>query len=515
MADGPQTLYLNVASIAGNDVQPGTQLVTYSETRSYPVVPRASDYRASIVRFQCTGLDLPLFIPRIQVGQSDPNLTVYRLGITAAYNGVVCNASAAVSYYPDDMTAPVPPPPLTQQWVVSSYYYVHTYSHFLRVLNDTLLKCWMTPGTGCVSQLVAAGLIDAARFPCPWFSYEDGKLSINGPTLLFGSIGYIPSDPKMQRCGIWWNDALHTLLYGFPHVKYKPLQWFPSDPTMIYVYDSAVAQHAPPVDWAVNDTPLNPVSAPLTVNAMSPSHIYASTAPIGQVDYLCYPPVDATDVPLPGEYVSITGWPQTDPSWSNPVGGAPMNGLFTVTAVEPFTTPTPGYKITINQPLYENQYGPVGPPGAAIPTGNVKVVRHVPLGNLDLITTYTTDFNCTDAWCPIDAIVFTTTMPIVSEVQGTPVKLGLGDVGGNSSNDTVPSFTDLALDLSGGPSDYLQKITYVPSAQYRWLQFNSGQPINNINFTLMWRNRLDDALYPVYFRSGGSVSLKMLLERLY
>ena len=96
----PQTVYVNVSSIAPNAVEPSSQLVQYSETRSVPIVPRASDYRAAIVRFQCTNVDVPMFIPRIKIGQPDPTLTVYRIGISVGYNGQRCDASAPVYYQP-------------------------------------------------------------------------------------------------------------------------------------------------------------------------------------------------------------------------------------------------------------------------------------------------------------------------------------------------------------------------------------------------------------------------------
>ena len=148
---------------------------------------------------------------------------------------------------------------------------------------------------------------------------------------------------------------------------------------------------------------------------------------------------------------------------------------------------------------------------------NASTVASVLPGEGETVTYYefTQEYPTSDRWSPIDSLVFTSTMPFQMEATGTPMNLGDVDMGGNSGANLVPSFTDFALDLGSGADDYLQKITYTPSGQYRWLEFQSSEPLNTMNFQLMWRNRFNDQTYPVYFKPSGSVSLKLLLQRKY
>jgi hypothetical protein len=124
------------------------------------------------------------------------------------------------------------------------------------------------------------------------------------------------------------------------------------------------------------------------------------------------------------------------------------------------------------------------------------------------------EFDNTDAWSPVDSLLFTSTMPINPEIASTTNFLtGTSITSGGSSNLVIPTFTDIALPLDGGPEDYLGKVTYAPSAQYRWLEFMTNQPLTSINFQLLWRNRLTDQLSPVYLKPNGSVQMKLLLQR--
>jgi hypothetical protein len=55
----------------------------FEETRNTPFLPGDSaDYFCSVVRFSIqTGNTLPVFIPRVQTGQSDVNKTIYQVAI--------------------------------------------------------------------------------------------------------------------------------------------------------------------------------------------------------------------------------------------------------------------------------------------------------------------------------------------------------------------------------------------------------------------------------------------------
>jgi hypothetical protein len=130
------------------------------------------------------------------------------------------------------------------------------------------------------------------------------------------------------------------------------------------------------------------------------------------------------------------------------------------------------------------------------------------------ITRFTSDYDSTDSWSPIDSLVFTSTMPIQPEIASTTNFLTGNTVyTGGSSNTIIPSFTDISLPLEGGATDYLGKITYIPSAQYRWLEFVTNQALTGFNFQLLWRNRLTDQLARVFLKPNGSVQMKLMLQR--
>jgi len=86
----------------------------------------SSDYFCAILRFTIqTGNSLPVFIPRVELGQNDINKTVYKITLRrAASNGTIVEGSANVMYRPEDDTAKLPAPPLTSQDFSSNYYYL-------------------------------------------------------------------------------------------------------------------------------------------------------------------------------------------------------------------------------------------------------------------------------------------------------------------------------------------------------------------------------------------------------
>jgi hypothetical protein len=69
MSEAPEILYVNASTSAPDVITDPTDgsgpPVLYSDTRATPIVASASDYRATIARFQCTRLDLPVLSPSL------------------------------------------------------------------------------------------------------------------------------------------------------------------------------------------------------------------------------------------------------------------------------------------------------------------------------------------------------------------------------------------------------------------------------------------------------------------
>jgi hypothetical protein len=119
-------------------------------------------------------------------------------------------------------------------------------------------------------------------------------------------------------------------------------------------------------------------------------------------------------------------------------------------------------------------------------------------------------------WCPVESIVFTSTMlPLVFEQTGNPVKFGesLSGQSGNIEAAFTPIVTDISL-TNESASDYRQFIQYIPSAEYRMASFQRSKfEVYNIDIQIFWKNRLDGNLYPLTMFNGSSVSVKSMFRR--
>ena len=75
--------------------------------------------------------------------------------------------------------------------------------------------------------------------------------------------------------------------------------------------------------------------------------------------------------------------------------------------------------------------------------------------------------------------------------------------------------TDIDLELLNGTQDYRTKITYMPNVMRYLDTGTSTESIKDLAFAVYWRNRYTGVLTPCLFEPGGSMALKLLLERKY
>lgn len=152
----PDLVYYN-ATIINNKtdvtaVEPPDPQIRFQETRSIPIIKDASKYHFSIVRFTMSGpnKDLPLFIPVIRTGASNPtndvNKTIYSITLTMRKNGQTYTSGPVpityVSETQDPVIAPTPLPASIadgQQDLSTRYYWVYTYCHWLDLVNQALV----------------------------------------------------------------------------------------------------------------------------------------------------------------------------------------------------------------------------------------------------------------------------------------------------------------------------------------------------------------------------------------
>jgi hypothetical protein len=169
-------VYYNLSIINNSTIDTGQgtnyPVVSYSESRTYPILQSIDRYVMSIIRFSMNGVGLntPLFIPQVQIGQNDPDLTVYSitLDLSGTYDigGVQTHIDLSsqkfIEWSPEFTTEPTPKPPIeTQEIATSRYYWTTTYDHFLGLVNDTFQQArddlsnqlgTLYPGTSLITQ---------------------------------------------------------------------------------------------------------------------------------------------------------------------------------------------------------------------------------------------------------------------------------------------------------------------------------------------------------------------------
>lgn len=136
----PFNIYFDLDVTNINDLSEAVPLV-FKDGRNNFFLNCPSNYYMSVIRFNLeTGYNFPVFIPKIQTGQADINLTVYKIKI-AYWTGAVYNYfDVVINYLPEDQT--INPatiiPPLDKQDVSGSYYYIYSYLWFINLINKAI-----------------------------------------------------------------------------------------------------------------------------------------------------------------------------------------------------------------------------------------------------------------------------------------------------------------------------------------------------------------------------------------
>ena len=141
----PDFLYYNI-DIVNNKTTDDSNVteLKYLDSRDVPIIHDASNYYFSIIRYQMNGLgeSIPLIIPQIELNQTDENKLVYKVSMRYEYqynNSVTkyINKTVNLTFISQNKNYPAPTSntPITKQ-IISPYYYVHTYNHFLKIVNN-------------------------------------------------------------------------------------------------------------------------------------------------------------------------------------------------------------------------------------------------------------------------------------------------------------------------------------------------------------------------------------------
>lgn len=443
-------------------------IIRFNETRDTSLIKDASKYNFSIVRFTMNGpgLDLPLFIPDIFENQPDVNRTSYAVALTynqtwnTSLGPITFNIAGDpffVEYSPEVINttlAPVPTSPVVKQDVSTQYYWVRTYSHWVRLVNQTLLNAWIAPlPTAYGAQSVWR------KFAAAW-----AAAGLTGP-----------ADPfPFPLLGGTEAFAAHVQP---PNVQYSPTTNLFSIQADSYGYGAFI--NPSPGGGPFVPTPYTPPAGPV-------DGIAGQAAP-PQCRLFFNSNMYNLFANFEANYYNSTN-----------IGGLP-------------SPLAPGYvwEILFPNKNYQNLVSYTQPPYSTyVPLANQKIYW---INEQD----YPSNDNL---WSPVGSIVFTTTLiPIRAEQNSAPVVYGennLGNSAGTTASAFVPIITDIAVPLSPeGAQAYRSFIYYTPTAEYRLGDFGpSQQEVRNIDIQVFWRNRLNNELYPLTIPNGGTVSFKLMFK---
>jgi hypothetical protein len=195
MNNSPTHVYLDLDVINNDSTtdDPPPNL-RFEEIRNSPFLSDTGNYFVSIIRFSIqTGSSLPLFIPRIEIGQTNPNKTVYNMTFT--YSGVNGSGTSInveynfpVIYLPNN-SQPTPAQPLTSQDLTTTYYYVNAYQDFIYMINQALSSAWSSFSANVNTQY-GSTVLQTKYVPFMVFDPETGRIVMNGSKINFEEASY-------------------------------------------------------------------------------------------------------------------------------------------------------------------------------------------------------------------------------------------------------------------------------------------------------------------------------------
>tara|TARA_R110000850_G_scaffold32972_1_gene90339 strand:+ start:44 stop:1324 length:1281 start_codon:yes stop_codon:yes gene_type:complete len=129
-----------------------------------------------------------------------------------------------------------------------------------------------------------------------------------------------------------------------------------------------------------------------------------------------------------------------------------------------------------------------------------------------LFTQVFQEYSTIQNWCPVSAIVFTTsTIPVIPNQLSSPLIFAEGNILTNTSGNNS-NFQLVLTDLESGELCYKPNLQYSPTAEYRRISMTGTSPLTNIQLSVFWRNKLGN-LVPFYLGSGSSATVKFLFTK--
>jgi hypothetical protein len=192
-----------VMPVATNDKE--LQLV-FNQSRAAPYLINPSKYYLSVQRFTIESPSLPVFICQPIVGQANVNKSIYSITLQRSTDGAT--STLPVLWQPDDKTVPIPTGTVTDSWRTNPYYYCHSYTHMVDLINNTFVK-FATDG---FTQNTLVTDISGSIY-VPYMFLKDNLFTVGGDvkhyrTFLTGGYGGINTAVNYK---IYFNIELYNL----------------------------------------------------------------------------------------------------------------------------------------------------------------------------------------------------------------------------------------------------------------------------------------------------------------
>ena len=113
---------------------------------------------------------------------------------------------------------------------------------------------------------------------------------------------------------------------------------------------------------------------------------------------------------------------------------------------------------------------------------------------------------------PIESIVFTTTLPIVTENIGIPIVYNSTTTTNSGGNpNSSPILSDFQVPFSA-LNNYRPTIEYSPTSEYRLVDMFGSGALNNIQLNVYWKDKFAN-LRPIMLSAGCGASVKLMFRR--
>ena len=127
---------------------------------------------------------------------------------------------------------------------------------------------------------------------------------------------------------------------------------------------------------------------------------------------------------------------------------------------------------------------------------------------------YQQEYPALASWSPVSSIVFTSSVLPIRMSQTSPSEIynDNSTINRNGNNSQIiPLISDFVVPLTTG-LEYKPSIEYAPAAEYRLIDLLGSSPINNVDFSVFWKDKYGNII-PFQLGSQCTSTLKLLFRK--